>query len=62
MLIVIMHFYFKTEEMYGVKAKTVAVDLGQGREATDKVWKEIKDMDIGVLGTIKLNFKSIFKK
>jgi hypothetical protein len=47
-----MHFDFKTEEAYGVQTKAVAVDLGQGREATDKVWSEIKGLDIGILGNL----------
>jgi hypothetical protein len=47
-----MHFDFKTEEAYGVQTKAVAVDLGQGREATDKVWNEIKGLDIGILGNL----------
>jgi 17beta-estradiol 17-dehydrogenase / very-long-chain 3-oxoacyl-CoA reductase len=52
LLIHICIFYFKTEEEYGVQAKAVAVDLGQGREATDKVWKEIQGLDIGILGNL----------
>lgn len=41
--------YFKTENEYKIKTKTVAIDFSNGLEIYDKIAAEIKGFNIGVL-------------